>query len=115
MNWQIIWKKCKERIFPYAKRANDLENVVKCWCNMYEASNLEVQRLRSENQKLQDKLKELSVSFNELTQKYENLLACQGAKITVSNPPAADPDFWDSDWNNMTTNIRRWWDKHCRS
>lgn len=115
MNWKIIWKKCKEWIFPCTKCASALEDVAEYWFNMHEVSEQEVQRLRSENKILQDKLEEISASYSELTLKYENLLACQKIKFTASNPPAANPDFWDSDWNDMTDNVKKWWNKHFYS
>lgn len=115
MNWKIIWKKCKEWVFPYAKRVSVLENMVEYWRDMYKVSDQEAQRLCFENKILQNKLDEISASYSELTLKYENLLACQKVKFTASNPPAANSDFWDSDWNNMTANIKKWWDKHYHS
>ena len=115
MNWKIIWKKCKGWIFPYAKRVNVLENMVEYWRDMYKASDQEAQRLCFENKILQNKLDEISASYSELTKKYENLLACQKVKFAMSDSPAANSDFWDSDWNNMTANIKKWWDKHYHS
>ena len=96
MNWKIVWKKCKEFIFPYAKRVRELEDVVGFWFHAYKVSKQEADNLRSENKDLQCRLEEISASFNALTEKYENLLACQEAGNVESNLPAAKSDFWDS-------------------
>lgn len=111
MNWKIVWKRCKELFFPYAKRVSELEDIVEFWFNAYKVSEQEADNLRSENKKLQDKLEEISVSFDALHKKYENLLACQETKNAASNLPAAKSDFWDSDWNDMTAGFKKWWDK----
>ena len=57
-------------------------------------------------------------------QKYEILLDCQKVKFAMSDPPAcqetknvasdlsaANSDFWDSDWHDMTNGFKKWWDK----
>lgn len=124
MNWKIVWKRCKELIFPYAKRVSELEDVAEFWFNAYKVRGQEADKLRSENKKLQDKLEEISVSFDALSKKYENLLDCQKVKFAMSdspafqeaknvasNPPAANSDFWDSDWHDMTNGFKKWWDK----
>lgn len=124
MNWKIAWKRCKEFIFPYARRVSVLEEVAEFWFNAYKVREQEADKLRSENKKLQGKLEEVSASFDELAAKYENLLtlqkvkfamsdspACQEAKNVASNPPAANSDFWDSDWHDMTNGFKKWWDK----
>lgn len=111
MNWKIVWKKCKEFIFPYTKRVSELEDVVEFWFHAYKVSKQEADNLRSENKDLQCRLKEISASFNALTEKYENLLACREVENVASNLPAAKSDFWDSDWNDMTNSFKKWWDK----
>lgn len=124
MNWKIVWKKCKEFILPYAKRVSELEDVAEFWFNAYKVRGQEADKLRSENKKLQGKLEEVSASFDELAAKYENLLALQQVKFAMSDPPAyqetknaapnlsaANSDFWDSDWNDMTNSFKKWWDK----
>lgn len=124
MNWKIVWKRCKELIFPYAKRVGVLEEVAEFWFNAYKVREQEADKLRSENEKLQGKLEEISVSFDALYKKYENLLdcqkvkfamsdspACQDTKNVASNPPAVNSDFWDSDWHDMTNGFKKWWDK----
>ena len=124
MNWKIVWKRCKELIFPYAKRVGVLEEVAEFWFNAYKVREQEADKLRSENEKLQGKLEEISVSFDALYKKYENLLDCQKVKFTMSdspacqdtknvasNPPAVNSDFWDSDWHDMTVGFKKWWDK----
>lgn len=124
MNWKIVWKRCKELIFPYAKRVGVLEEVAEFWFNAYKVREQEADKLRSENEKLQGKLEEISVSFDALYKKYENLLdcqkvkfamsdspACQDTKNVASNPPAVNSNFWDSDWHDMTNGFKKWWDK----
>lgn len=111
MNLKTVWKKCKELIFPYAKRVSELEDVAEFWFNAYKVREQEADKLRSENKKLQGKLEEISVSFDALYKKYENLLACQKTKNVASNLSAANSDFWDSDWNDMTNGFKKWWDK----
>lgn len=124
MNWKIVWKRCKELIFPYAKRVGVLEEVAEFWFNAYKVREQEADKLRSENEKLQGKLEEISVSFDALYKKYKNLLDCQKVKFTMSdspacqdtknvasNPPAVNSDFWDSDWHDMTNGFKKWWDK----
>lgn len=124
MNWKIVWKRCEELIFPYAKRVGVLEEVAEFWFNAYKVREQEADKLRSENEKLQGKLEEISVSFDALYKKYENLLdcqkvksamsdspACQDTKNVASNPPAVNSDFWDSDWHDMTNGFKKWWDK----
>lgn len=111
MNWKIVWKKCKEFIFPYAKRISEMEDVVEFWFHAYKVSEQEADKLRSENKDLQCRLEEISASFNALTEKYENLLACQETKNVAPNLPAANSDFWDSDWHDMTNGFKKWWDK----
>lgn len=124
MNLKIVWKKCKEFIFPYAKRVSELEDVAEFWFNAYKVRGQEADQLRSENKKLQGKLEEISVSFDALYKKYENLLAlqkvkfamsdspaCQDTKNVASNLSAANSDFWDSDWHDMTNGFKKWWDK----
>lgn len=124
MNWKIVWKRCKELIFPYAKRVGVLEEVAEFWFNAYKVREQEADKLRSENEKLQGKLEEISVSFDALYKKYENLLdcqkvkfamsdspACQDTKNVASNPPAVNSDLWDSDWHDMTNGFKKWWDK----
>lgn len=124
MNWKIAWKRCKELIFPYAKRVSELEDVAEFWFNAYKVRGQEADKLRSENKKLQGKLEEISASFDALYKKYEILLDCQKAKFTMSDLPAcqdtknaasslsaANSDFWDSDWHDMTNGFKKWWDK----
>lgn len=124
MNWKIVWKRCKELIFPYAKRVSVLEEVAEFWFNAYKVREQEADKLRSENEKLQGKLEEISVSFDALYKKYENLLDCQKVKFAMSDSPAcqetknvasnlsaANSDFWDSDWHDMTNGFKKWWDK----
>ena len=124
MNWKIVWKRCKELIFPYAKRVSELEDVAEFWFNAYKVRGQEADKLRSENKKLQGKLEEVSVSFDELAAKYENLLTFQNVKFAMSDPPAyqetknvasnlsaANSDFWDSDWHDMANGFKKWWDK----
>lgn len=128
MNWKIAWKRCKELIFPYAKRVSELEDVAEFWFNAYKVRGQEADKLRSENKKLQGKLEEISVSFDALYKKYEILLDCQKVKFAMSDPPvcqetknvasdlsAANSDFWDSDWHDMTNGFKKWWDKLYRS
>lgn len=124
MNWKIVWKRCKELIFPYAKRVSELEDVAEFWFNAYRVRGQEADKLRSENKKLQSKLEEISASFDALYKKYEILLDCQKAKFAMSGPlacqetknvasnlSAANSDFWDSDWHDMTNGFKKWWDK----
>lgn len=124
MNWKIAWKRCKELIFPYAKRVSELEDVAEFWFNAYKVREQETDKLRSENEKLQGKLEEISASFDALYKKYEILLDCQKVKFAMSDPPAcqetknvasdlsaANSDFWDSDWHDMTNGFKKWWDK----
>lgn len=124
MNWKIVWKRCKELIFPYAKRVSELEDVAEFWFNAYKVRGQEADKLRSENKKLQGKLEEISASFDALYKKYEILLDCQKAKFAMSDPlacqetknvasnlSAANSDFWDSDWHDMTNGFKKWWDK----
>lgn len=124
MNWKIVWKRCKELIFPYAKRVSELEDVAEFWFNAYKVRGQEADKLRSENEKLQGELEEISASFDALYKKYEILLDCQKVKFAMSDPPAcqdtknaasnlsaANSDFWDSDWRDMTNGFKKWWDK----
>lgn len=124
MNWKIVWKRCKELIFPYAKRVSELEDVAEFWFNAYKVRGQEADKLRSENKKLQGKLEEISASFDALTKKCEILLDCQKVKFAMSDSPtcqdtknvasnlsAANSDFWDSDWHDMTNGFKKWWDK----
>lgn len=124
MNWKIVWKRCKELIFPYAKRVSELEDVAEFWFNAYKVRGQEADKLRSENEKLQGELEEISASFDALYKKYEILLDCQKVKFAMSDPPAcqdtknaasnlsaANSDFWDSDWHDMTNGFKKWWDK----
>lgn len=111
MNWKNVWKKCKEFIFPYAERVSELEDVAEFWFHAYKVSEQKADNLRSENRDLQCRLEEISASFNALTEKYENLLACQKAENVESNLLAAKSDFWDSDWNDMINGFKKWWNK----